>query len=174
MIRLLGLDPGSRRLGWGVIEVEGSRLHHIGHGTLTALGSEPLSERLARLSAGLDEVLALHRPQSAGVEKVFTARNIHAALVLGHARGVALAALGRYKLPVAEYAPAEVKLAVAGHGRATKEQLAHMVGRLLGIDLRDAGADSTDALAIAVCHAHGRQREALLARARALRDVAES
>ena len=174
MIRLLGLDPGSRRLGWGVIEVEGSRLSHIAHGTLTAPESTSLSERLARLSSGLDHVIATHQPQGSAVEKVFTARNIHAALVLGQARGVVLAALGRYKLPVAEYAPAEVKLAVAGNGRATKAQLAHMVGRLLGIELRDAGVDATDALAIAVCHAHGRQREALIARARAHRDAAGS
>ena len=166
MTRLLGLDPGSRRLGWGVIEVRGSRLVHLDHGTLAACDREPLAERLAHLSAGLDEVILRFAPQSAAVERVFTARNIHAALTLGHARGVVLAALGRYKLAVSEYAPAEIKLAVTGHGRATKDQLAHMVGRLLGVDLHAAGADSTDALAIAVCHAHGRQRENLIARAR--------
>lgn len=174
MIRLLGVDPGSRYLGWGVIEVEGSRLRHVEHGTLVAPEAEPLSERLARLSGGLDEVLARLQPGAAAIEKVFTARSIHSALVLGQARGAALAVLGRCQVPVAEYAPAEIKLAVTGHGRATKEQLAHMVGRLLGVDLREARTDSTDALAIAVCHAHGRQREALLARARAHRDAAGS
>jgi crossover junction endodeoxyribonuclease RuvC len=165
MIRLLGLDPGSRRLGWGLIEVEGSRLVHVEHGTLIADHTEPLSERLGRLSGELEAVIARTQPRAAAVEKVFTARNVHAALTLGQARGVVLAVLGRAAIPVSEYAPAEVKLAVTGHGRASKDQVAHMVARLLGVDLHGAGPDSTDALAIAICHAHGRRRDAIIARA---------
>lgn len=170
MIRLLGLDPGSRRLGYGVIEVEGSRLVHLAHGTLSVGERQSLPRRLASLSDQLDEVLTAHRPESAAVEQVFTARNVRSAITLGHARGVVLAALGRHEVEVSEYAPSEIKLAVAGHGRAAKEQVARMLGRLLAVDLSGAGADATDALAVAVCHAHGRRREKLVLRARGRAD----
>jgi len=166
MIRLLGLDPGSRRLGWGVVDVEGSRLHHVEHGTIVAKESLPLAQRLVKIHEGLEEILARLSPASVGLEQVFTGRNPHSALTLGHARGVILLSVGRRELELAEYAPAEIKLAVGGHGRATKLQLARMLERLLGVDLQGSSEDSTDALAVAVCHAHGRKRDALIARAR--------
>ena len=166
MIRLLGLDPGSRRLGWGVIEVEGSRLHHLGHGTVVAKESQPLARRLVTMHEGLEDVLARFEPASVGLEQVFTGRNPRSALTLGQARGIVLLSVGRRDLEHAEYAPAEIKLAVSGNGRASKSQLARLLERLLGLDLADSSEDSTDALAVAVCHAHGRQRRALVARAR--------
>lgn len=166
MTRLLGLDPGSRRLGWGVIDVEGSRLHHVAHGTIVADERRPLAERLVVVHDALEAVFTEYRPQSVGLEQVFSGRNPRTALVLGQARGVALLCVGRHGLDVHEYAPAEIKVAVTGNGRATKPQVARMLERLLGVDLGDAGEDSTDALAVAVCHGHGRQRRALLERAR--------
>lgn len=169
MIRLLGLDPGSRRLGWGVIDVDGSRLHHVAHGTIVARESESLPHRLVKVHDGLEAVLTEHAPQSVGLEQVFTGRNPRSALTLGHARGIVLLCVGRHDLEIDEYAPAAVKLAVSGHGRATKSQLARMLERLLGVDLADASEDSTDALAVAVCHAHGRQRRALVQKARSHR-----
>lgn len=166
MIRLLGVDPGSRRLGWGIIDVEGSRLQHVAHGVIAPAASAPLEERLEQIFEALGAVIGTHRPDAAAIEQVFAARGPRAALILGQARGVALLALRRGRLELGEYTPAEVKLAVAGHGRASKEQLAAMVGRLLGTKLTGIGHDATDALAVAICHAHGRQRDRLVERAR--------
>ena len=166
MTRLLGIDPGSRRLGWGIVDVEGSRLQHVAHGVVAARSDQELPDRLATIFAELEGIIARYRPDAAAIEEVFTARGPKAALVLGQARGTALVALRRGGLAIGEYAPAEVKLAVAGHGRATKEQLASMVGRLLGVDLADTPLDATDALAIAICHAHGRARDRLVELAR--------
>ena len=166
MIRLLGLDPGSRRLGWGVIESEGSTLRYVAHGTLVAKESQALPARLVTLFEGLEDVFARFAPQSVGLEQVFTGRNPRSALTLGQARGVVMLCVGRHEVDLAEYAPAAIKLAVAGNGRASKAQLAGMVQRLLGVDLAGSSEDSTDALAVAVCHAHGRQRSALVERAR--------
>jgi len=164
--RVLGLDPGSLRLGYGVIEASGSRIAHRSHGVLVAPRTRELPERLAMLFEQLEELLERERPDAVALERVFTARNVHSALTLGHARGVILLALARRSLTLAEYAPAEVKLAVAGHGRADKSQLAAMVSRLLRVQLDDAGLDATDALAIAICHAQELARDRLLRRAK--------
>lgn len=176
MTRLLGIDPGSRRLGWGIVDVEGSRMQHVAHGVLAPPVKSSLAERLSIIFDGLEAVLATWAPQAAAIEQVFTAKSPKSALILGHARGAALLAVHRAGLVAGEYSPAEIKLAVAGHGRASKEQLAAMVSRLLGGGLdamaRDAqgrpavGHDATDALAVAICHAHGRRRERILERAR--------
>jgi crossover junction endodeoxyribonuclease RuvC len=166
MTRLLGIDPGSRHLGWGVVDAEGSRMQHVAHGVIAPGAKLPLPERLAGIFQGLEDVIARWQPEAAAIEQVFTARGPKAALVLGQARGAALLALHRGGLTIGEYAPAEIKLAVAGHGRASKEQLAGMVGRLLAVELTGVAHDATDALAIAICHAQGRAREKLIARAR--------
>ena len=167
MTRLLGIDPGSRHLGWGIIDAEGSRMQHVAHGVITPPTSLALPGRLTEIFDRLEDLIARWQPQASAIERVFSARGPRSALILGHARGAALIALQRGELEIGEYAPAEIKLAVAGHGRATKEQLALMVARLLGVDLAGVAHDATDALAIAICHAHGRKRERLLERARA-------
>jgi len=164
--RLLGIDPGSRRTGWGIIDASGSRMQHVAHGVLAPPAALPLAERLETIFAGLEGVIERWQPEQAAIEQVFSARGVRSALVLGQARGVALLALQRAGLEIGEYAPAAIKLAVAGHGRAGKEQLATMAGRLLGTRLQGASDDATDALAIAICHAHGQQRERLVRRAR--------
>ena len=166
MTRLLGIDPGSRHLGWGIVDAEGSRMQHVAHGVISPGAGLELPARLGAIFEQLEALVARWEPQASAIEQVFTARGPRAALVLGHARGAALLALHRGGLPIGEYAPAEIKLAVAGHGRASKEQLAGMVGRLLGVDLSGVALDATDALAIAICHAQGRRRERLVERAR--------
>jgi crossover junction endodeoxyribonuclease RuvC len=165
MSLVLGVDPGSLRLGWGLIRVEGSRLEHVAHGTLITPRGKELPARLAFLHRELSAVLDQHRPATVGLEKVFTGRNVKAALTLGQARGIILLALGERELPLAEYAPTEVKAAVGGHGQASKEQLAHMVSRILATSLEGESADATDALAIAICHAHAQRHRRLVAKA---------
>lgn len=166
MTVLLGVDPGSRRTGWGAIEVDGSQLRHLASGTLSAPESWSVERRLARLHAGIVEVLDARSPAEVALERVFAARNVRSALVLGQARGVVLLEVGRRGLELGEYAPAEVKVAVTGSGRATKDQVRAMVERLLAVDLRGRTDDCADALALAICHAHGRRRRRLVEKAR--------
>ena len=165
MTRILGLDPGSIHMGYGVIEASAGRLRHLDHGTISAPRESVLPLRLATIFAGLQEVLERHRPEAVAIERVFSARNVASALTLGHARGAVLLAIGQRQLALAEYSPSEVKLAVVGHGRATKQQVARMVGRLLAIGTDTMGQDASDALAIAICHSHGLDRARLIQRA---------
>jgi len=148
-VSVLGIDPGTRACGFGVVEASGRRLASPAYGVIRLGGELPV--RLARLFEGLEEILSEHGPEVVAVEGVFTRRNPRSALVLGHARGVVLAAAGRAGLEVCEYAPATVKRTVAGSGRATKESVQTMVKRLVGISDQLA-MDASDALAIAVCH----------------------
>ncbi|GAC1628981.1 MAG: crossover junction endodeoxyribonuclease RuvC [Nevskia sp.] len=149
--RILGIDPGSRITGWGVIEVSGTRSVCIDHGSVRCLGSE-LPPRLLQIFRELGAVIREYAPQESAIEEVFVNRNIASALVLGQARGAAICALAHAELPVAEYAPAQIKSAVVGSGRAEKVQVQHMVKVLL--NLREAAvADAADALAVALCHA---------------------
>jgi crossover junction endodeoxyribonuclease RuvC len=157
---VLGIDPGSRRCGWGVVERRGGRLAVLASGVL-APGDRPVPERLAAILGGLDEVIARFSPAECSVERVFSGASARSALVLGQARGVALAAAARAGLPVFEYAPAAVKLAFTGSGRASKEQMVRTARTLLGVAPRLA--DEADALALAVCHLGAR-----VARLRAL------
>lgn len=151
-IRILGVDPGLRRCGWGVVSVAGSRLGHVAHGVITPPTAAPMAERLMVLLSGLESVVAEHRPDFAAVEECFMAKNASSALKLGQARAAALLAPARAGLPVAEYAAREIKKAVVGTGGAEKSQVAAMIGVLLP-GCR-ATADAADALAVAVCHAH--------------------
>jgi crossover junction endodeoxyribonuclease RuvC len=153
-MRLLGLDPGLRLTGWGVIDVDGNRLRHVAHGVVKVAGDRPLAERLNELFDGVAGVIAAQLPAEAAVEETFVNVNPGSTLKLGQARGVVLLAPARAGLPVFEYAANLVKKSVTGAGHADKRQIAMMVGRLLpGVD---ATADAADALAVAICHAHHR------------------
>ncbi|MEM6587706.1 MAG: crossover junction endodeoxyribonuclease RuvC [Pseudomonadota bacterium] len=151
-MRILGIDPGLRNLGWGVIDMDGSRLRHVANGVCHSEG-EALSERLLSLHAQLSEVITRFTPEAAAVEQTFVNKDGVATLKLGQARGIALLVPAQFGLSVGEYAPNKVKKTVVGVGHADKAQVAHMVKvQLPGVDL--AGPDAADALAIAICHAH--------------------
>lgn len=160
-IRIIGIDPGLRRTGWGVVESLGSRLSFIAAGTIRPNDKAPLSERLCAIHDGLAEVLARFSPHEAAVEATFVNRDAAATLKLGQARGVAMLAPARLGLSVAEYAPNAVKKAIVGAGHAEKIQIRMMVSVLLPRAEFDTD-DSADALAIAICHAHRRRVASLL------------
>ena len=149
---LLGLDPGLRNTGWGVIEAEANRLRHIANGVVRS-GSGPLADRLLRLHQGLTEVIGDFRLDGAAVEETFVNRDGKATLKLGQARGIVMLVPAQAGVPVAEYPANTIKKSVVGFGRADKTQIGHMIAMLLpGADV--ATADAADALAVAVCHAH--------------------
>lgn len=158
-IRILGLDPGLRRLGWGVVACEGARLSWIAHGVIAPPDSLPFPTRLLHLLEALEAVIAEQAPHEAAVEEVFVNVNPASTLKLGHARACALLAPARAGLPVAEYAARLVKKAVVGTGGADKSQIAFMVRRLLPA-AGEVSADAADALAIAITHAHLRRAAA--------------
>src|SRR5215469_1264089 len=152
-IRILGLDPGLSAMGWGVIEMSGTRLSHIAHGVITTKPSAGLATRLMILHRELGLIIEAHAPGAIAVEQAFVARDPQAALKLGHARAVALLAAAEAGLEIAEYAPNHIKKCVVGAGHAGKEQVQFMVKRLLpacGV----TQADAADALAAAITHAH--------------------
>jgi len=154
-VLILGIDPGLNRCGWGVIASEGSRLAYIAHGVIKPAPHQQLASRLHDVFEGLCKVMNDHHPHEAAVEETFVNANARAALALGQARGVALAAAARAGIAVAEYAPATVKKAIVGAGHADKTQVAFMVRRLLPA-AGDVSADAADALGVALCHAaHG-------------------
>jgi crossover junction endodeoxyribonuclease RuvC len=160
MVRIIGIDPGLRRCGWGIVESEGNRLRYIACGTLTPRTDRSLAERLAELHAGLRGLIELHRPDEAAVEETFVNAGARSALQLGQARGVALMTPAAMGLVVGEYAANLVKKSVVGTGHAEKAQVQLMVKTLLpNADFK--GADAADALAIAICHAHHRTIAAL-------------
>ncbi|HAB07937.1 MAG: crossover junction endodeoxyribonuclease RuvC [Alloalcanivorax venustensis] len=154
MTILLGIDPGSRHTGYGVIEQVGNRSRALAFGTISTSGAE-MAPRLGTIFAGLCEVMSAHRPEEVSIEKVFMARNPDSALKLGQARGAALTAVVQSGVPVFEYSARQVKQAVVGRGGAEKVQVAEMVKHLLGLEKRPQ-EDAADALAIALCHAHTR------------------
>ncbi len=154
-IRLIGLDPGLRRTGWGVIDVEGARLSHVANGVVSSDGSCSLAERLVQLFDGIDAVIEEYAPIEAAVENTFVNKDGAATLKLGQARAMALFAPAKRGLLVAEYAPNKIKKSVVGVGHATKNQIDAMVSMLLPKCVI-AGPDAADALAIAICHAHAR------------------
>jgi crossover junction endodeoxyribonuclease RuvC len=168
MERILGIDPGLRLTGFGVIEHgAGGRLAYVASGVIRVPEGE-LPARLAAIFSQLREVIAEYRPQAAAVERVFVNVNPHTTLLLGQARGAALCALATAGLPVTEYTAVQVKQAVVGHGRASKEQVQAMMVRLLALP-GTPSRDAADALACATCHAHGeRMAGALLAGSAAL------
>jgi len=152
-VRILGIDPGTRVVGYGVVDAEGSRLQCVVAGVVRAPASLPMEQRLARIAAGLRAVVAEHRPGTAAMEDVFVQNDPRAALKIGFGRGAILCVLGEAGLPVASYPPATVKRAVAGNGRADKAAIARMVTAILGLPGAPEPADATDALAVALTHA---------------------
>lgn len=151
-MRVIGIDPGLRRTGWGVVDVEGVRIRHVANGVCQSSGDD-LATRLCSLHVALTAVLHTHRPDTAAVEQTFVNKDAAGTLKLGQARGIALLVPAQAGIAVAEYAPNAVKKVVVGVGHAEKAQVAHMVKlQLPGVVL--AGPDAADALAIALCHAH--------------------
>ncbi len=168
---VLGIDPGTRKLGWGLIARRGQRLEHIAHGVLVLDAQAPLAERLCAIDEGLEQIIRRHRPEVGSVESLFFHKDPQAAAKLGHARGVVLLAFARASLPVFEYAPALVKRTVAGKGHAAKEQVALVVRAMLG--LRETPpADAADALAIAATHLRAAAVTAALQRSARANSVA--
>lgn len=150
---VMGVDPGSTATGFGVISVEGGRLCHRGHGVLRVDGSVTLACRLSHLFEGLRRILREYRPATLAMEAIFHARNARSSLILGHARGVLLLAAVQEGLEPVEYTPLEVKQALTGFGQATKAQIRYMVRALLSLK-GPLPLDASDALAVAICHAH--------------------
>jgi crossover junction endodeoxyribonuclease RuvC len=148
---ILGIDPGSRITGFGLIDNQASRIDYIDSGHIKVSG-DSLPQRLGFIFAAVDEVIRKHQAEQMSIENVFMARNPDSALKLGQARGAAICAAYQAGLEIAEYAPREIKQAIVGTGAANKEQVQHMVKRLLGIR-QDLQADEADGLAIAICHA---------------------
>ena len=151
---ILGIDPGITCTGYGLIEAVGDRLILVASGDVRPRPSDSFPLRLKEIFDGLNTLLASHAPTAVALEEVFLARNFPAALKLGQARGVALLAAATHHLPVFEYSPTQVKMAVVGYGRASKEQVGLMVGRLLNLSHPIASEHAADALAIAICHIH--------------------
>jgi crossover junction endodeoxyribonuclease RuvC len=158
-VRILGIDPGSQRTGFGVIECGSGNNKSLVHGCIAAGSSGSLNERLRRIFEGVQELIDHYRPDEVAIERVFVNRNVESALKLGHARGAALCAVPS-ATPVFEYTPRAVKLAVVGFGGAEKLQVAHMIRTLLTLKEK-LSADASDALAVAVCHANTRRVHAL-------------
>ena len=166
-IRILGIDPGLRRTGWGVVEAAGNRLQFVACGSVDTDGRAGVAERLVVIHAGLTGVIGAWQPEEAAVEATFVSRDAVATLKLGQARGIALLVPAQAGLPVAEYAPNLVKKTIVGAGHAEKRQIRLMIGVLLP-RADPASDDAADALAIAITHAHHRQSAQLKARLQAL------
>jgi len=153
-MRVLGIDCGTERTGYGVIESDGRTHRLLAAGVIATSAKEPLERRLCAIAGGLRAVIREHRPDAAAVEEVFHAVNVKTALKLAHARGVALLAVAEAATPLGEYSPLEVKNSVVGYGRAEKRQVKLMVASLLGLGAQIASEDASDALAVAICHAN--------------------
>jgi crossover junction endodeoxyribonuclease RuvC len=160
MKTILGIDPGSRITGYGIIRSDGQRHQYIASGTIVATGTGGLPERLVRIFNGISTIIQHYAPQEAAIEEVFMAQNAGAALKLGQARGAAVVALAHHDLPIAEYAARRVKQTVSGYGAADKSQVQYMVKLLLNV-VGNAAIDAADALAVAICHAQSQQFNAL-------------
>ena len=158
--RILGIDPGSRLTGFGVLDFVGDKPAYVASGTIKSLDGD-FSQRLKQIFESVNEIVARYEPDIVAIESVFMARNAGSALKLGHARAAALCATFEFDVEVFEYAPREIKLAVVGTGSASKEQVQHMVVSMLHLDSSPA-ADAADALAAAICHGHRRRMDAQL------------
>jgi crossover junction endodeoxyribonuclease RuvC len=154
-MRILGIDPGTRITGYGIIDVEGNRLRHVDNGIIKTRSSDPLPLRLKTIYDGLSAILKEFSPQAVAVEQVFLANNPRAALTLGHARGTAVLSAVNLGLEVHEYSALQVKSAVVGYGHAAKQQVQQMVKALINLP-EVAQEDAADALAVAICHANSR------------------
>jgi len=171
VIRIIGIDPGLRRTGWGIVEADGGRLSYIASGHVTSDADCDLAYRLRQLYEGLVQVIAGYKPQEAAIEETFVNKDARATLKLGQARGMALLAPAQKGLRVAEYPPNVVKKTVTGTGHGEKRQIAAMIGFLLP-KAKFESADEADALAIAICHASHRQSAQAIAARAVRREVA--
>jgi len=152
-VRILGIDPGSRAAGYGLIEVAGARLNFVACGVIRVATAGTFGERLLEIHQGIAEVIETHQPDLAAIEEVFMAKNANSALKLGQARGVLILAALQAGLPLAEYSPRQIKQAAAGYGNADKAQIQHMVRVILSLN-KTPSHDAADALAVAICHAN--------------------
>jgi crossover junction endodeoxyribonuclease RuvC len=163
-VLVLGLDPGIAITGYGLVEESPSGdLACIGYGTVTTLAGQPTPSRLLSIDQDLGALIERYKPDVVAVEELFFARNVTTALIVGQARGVAILSAARAGVPVREYKPMEVKLAVTGYGRAPKAQVQEMVRLLLNLDHVPKPDDAADAVAVAVCHVHNVRLEGVLA-----------
>jgi crossover junction endodeoxyribonuclease RuvC len=160
-LRVLGIDPGTHKMGVGVVNANGSDLEMVYVGVISPKRNDPISKRLAFLFDGLTEVMQEWRPTEVAIEEPFAGRNVKAAMAIGHAQAIAMLVAARFTLDVALYAPSQIKQAVTDHGGSSKEQVQEMVRILLNIDETPASSDAADALAIAICHINASQVEAL-------------
>ena len=151
---VLGIDPGTARLGYGLVDRQGSTLTMLDYGCLETVNDRPLEQRLLLIHEGLTDLIETHRPEAVGVERLFFNKNAQTAMAVGQARGVVLLTAAEHGLPVFEYGPHEVKLAVTGYGRAPKDQVQRMVQLVLSMAQVPRPDDAADALAVAVCTAH--------------------
>jgi crossover junction endodeoxyribonuclease RuvC len=158
MIKIIGIDPGSRHTGYGVIGVEGNRTVYIASGHINLTGY-PTCERLRHIFLDLQTIIQSYQPQEAAIEQIFMHANVSSALKLGQARGAAIVALN---MPIAEYSARQIKKSVVGHGGASKDQVQFMVQRLLNLSQQQLQPDAADALATALCHAYARVNQQLL------------
>lgn len=155
-MRILGIDPGSRIAGYGVIDVGGSRLDYVTCGVIRVRSGSSFPDRLMEIYDGISQVIINYQPDQAAIEEVFMSKNASSALKLGHARGVLMLAAMQKKIPMSEYSARLVKQAVAGYGNADKKQIQHMVQVILSL-LKSPSQDAADALAVAICHANHSQ-----------------
>ena len=161
---VIGVDPGTRHFGWGIVRRDGTRSTHVAHGVIDTDVSETIAVRLCQIERELTEVVREYRPTASVVEALFFAKDATAAAKLGHARGVALLVLAREGLPIAEYEPTRIKKAVVGHGHADKRQVAMMIATMLRLPIPPR-SDAADALAMALAHVNAAGMDAHLARA---------
>jgi crossover junction endodeoxyribonuclease RuvC len=161
-MRILGIDCGTERTGWGVIDSDGRRHQVVAHGVIRTKTAHPLELRLCTIASGLRAVLADHQPDAAAVEGIFHAVNVKTALKLAHARGVALLAIAEAGVSLGEYSPLEIKSSLVGYGRAEKSQVQLMVRTLTGVQGDFETEDASDAVAVAICHATQVSRPASL------------
>ena len=164
MIRILGIDPGSRFTGFGIIEMQGNRLQCLSTGCVRISGQD-LASKLRIIFEGITELVEEHQPDEVAIENIFIYRNADSALKLGQARGAAISAVSVQGIPVHEYTPSEIKKAVVGKGNASKEQVQHMIRALLSLN-KSPQSDAADALAVALCHGHLRNQPVQLNRHR--------
>ncbi|MFN8497544.1 MAG: crossover junction endodeoxyribonuclease RuvC [Anaerolineae bacterium] len=161
-MRVMGVDPGTAICGWGMIDSDGDNATLVDYGAVTTEAGTPLAQRLHTVYWQLDELIRRYKPDALAVEQLFFSKNVTTALAVGHARGVVLLAAANEGVAIHEYRPMEVKQAIVGYGKATKDQMQQMVRMILGLDDIPRPDDAADALAIALCHAQSSRYRALL------------
>jgi crossover junction endodeoxyribonuclease RuvC len=153
-IRILGIDTALRTTGYGIVDFDGRSFKIVDCGVIKTPQKEPVSECLRRLAGGMKELVETYAPDEVSIEMAFCSKNYRTAMLLGSARGAVICTIANYNLPIYEYAPTKAKLAVTGHGGASKEQVAVLIAQMTGINTTEILLDATDALALAICHSH--------------------